>query len=115
MTNIKTIQYDIYYFEIHSKIQNYSTFDVLQFLRNLNEQDQINEIEKDVEKLLNEERCFQKFCQIAKGIVNIKQDRAVFQALKEEGCMLISSQTKDQMKTTSKNYSIQLKEEIISI
>ncbi|CAD8123724.1 unnamed protein product [Paramecium sonneborni] len=89
MTKIQTIEEAKDYFERQTQRKFSTLFDVLYELRNHNEQEYINEIERDMEKLLKEDRCFQKFQIIAKRKVNIKENRAAFQALEERWGMYV--------------------------
>ncbi|CAK63413.1 unnamed protein product (macronuclear) [Paramecium tetraurelia] len=62
---------------------NPTSLDILVILRNVNEQFYSDEIEKEMKKLENEDRCFEKFCKIAKAMVNFKEQRSAFQELEE--------------------------------
>ncbi|CAD8090481.1 unnamed protein product [Paramecium sonneborni] len=84
INDIKTIQDAINYYKILTNKQNYQLLDVLIYFRDLNEEDYSNEIEQEMAKLLNEDKCFQRFCQIAKSKVKIQENRAGFQALEEK-------------------------------
>ncbi|CAD8201155.1 unnamed protein product [Paramecium pentaurelia] len=84
LTQIKTIQDAINYYQTKQKQQMQNYFEVLVYFRDLNEQYYSDEIELEMEKLLNEDRCFNKFCEIAKKKVNMKENRAAFQSLEEK-------------------------------
>ncbi|CAD8155514.1 unnamed protein product [Paramecium pentaurelia] len=81
---IKTVFDSMLYYQLHSQKLNHTQLDILIFFRDLNEQQYSNEIEERMNKLLNEDKCFQKFCQIAKSQANIKTDKAAFKALEEK-------------------------------
>ncbi|CAD8189289.1 unnamed protein product [Paramecium octaurelia] len=72
------------YFKQNTKKENYTPLDVLVYFRDLHEQQYSDEIEQEMDKLENEDKCFQKFYQIAKSKVNIKTDRPAFLALEEK-------------------------------
>ncbi|CAK79203.1 unnamed protein product (macronuclear) [Paramecium tetraurelia] len=81
---IKIVSDAISYYQQYNQTINYTYIDVLLFFRDLNEQQYSNEIEERMNKLLNEDKCFQKFCQIAKKQVCIKTDKPAFRALEEK-------------------------------
>ncbi|CAD8190635.1 unnamed protein product [Paramecium octaurelia] len=63
--------------------KNPTSLDILVILRNVNEQFYSDEIEKEMKRLENEDRCFEKFCKIAKAMVNFRMEPNAFQELEE--------------------------------
>ncbi|CAD8112044.1 unnamed protein product [Paramecium primaurelia] len=95
LNQIKTPEDAISYYKNNQKQQNYTYLDVLIFFRDLNEQQYSNEIEEEMDKLQNEDKCFEKFFNIAKTQVNIKTHRAEYLALEEKwGLYLEQNQDK---------------------
>ncbi|CAD8209215.1 unnamed protein product [Paramecium pentaurelia] len=95
LNQIKTPEDAISYYKNNQKQQNYTYLDVLIFFRDLNEQQYSNEIEKEMDKLQNQDKCFEKFYNIAKTQVNIKTHRAEYLALEEKwGLYLEQNQDK---------------------
>ncbi|CAD8204793.1 unnamed protein product [Paramecium octaurelia] len=84
LTQLKTIQDALEYYSTSQKKQSKNYLEVLVFFRDLNEQYYSNEIELDMKKLLNEDKCFNKFCQLAKSKVKQQENRAAFQILEEK-------------------------------
>ncbi|CAD8105185.1 unnamed protein product [Paramecium sonneborni] len=73
-----------YYQQSTKKKQNFNNLDVLIYFRDSNEQQYSNEIENEMDRLLKEDICFQRFCQIAKSKINMKENRAAFKILEEK-------------------------------
>ncbi|CAK57063.1 unnamed protein product (macronuclear) [Paramecium tetraurelia] len=84
LTQLKTIQDALDYYSTSQKKQSKNYLEVLTFFRDLSEQYYSNEIELEMKKLLNEDKCFKKFCQLAKSKVKINENRAAFQILEEK-------------------------------
>ncbi|CAD8201966.1 unnamed protein product [Paramecium pentaurelia] len=62
---------DVIAFYVQKVNSSYTKLDLLVYLRNFNEQFYSDEIELDMKRLENEDRCFEKFCEIAKGMVSL--------------------------------------------
>ncbi|CAD8170485.1 unnamed protein product [Paramecium octaurelia] len=81
---INTVPGAIRYYQQQNQRFYSTNLDILLFFRDLNEQQYSKEIEERMNKLQNEDKCFQKFCEIAKKQVSIKTDKPAFRALEEK-------------------------------
>ncbi|CAD8172278.1 unnamed protein product [Paramecium pentaurelia] len=80
---LNTIE-DVKAYYIRNVNTTFTTLDLLVYLRNFNEKFYSDEIELEMKRLENEDRCFERFCRIAKSMVCFNENHAAFKALEEK-------------------------------